>query len=302
MNKRGIFDMNEILSDFINYLDKEKELSKNTIESYGRDLKQFNNYIYDKGKASYFDVNKTTIITYLIYLQKQGRATSTISRSLASIRSLYQYLLNQGLIKADPTINLESPKTEKKLPCVLTLSEVEKLISQPDDNTCIGSRDKAMLEVLYATGIRVSELVALNTLDLNLDMGYIRCQGGNSKERVIPIGTMAKKALEIYANQHREGLIKDNEDALFVNYYGRRLTRQGFWKIIKRHTKKAKINKKITPHTLRHSFATHLIQNGADLKSVQEMLGHSDISTTQIYIQLTKNKIKDVYNKAHPRA
>jgi len=294
--------MNKILTDFINYLEEEKELSKNTIESYGRDLRQFKKFLEAKGKSSYLDVNKTTIITYLLHLQKKGRAASTISRSLASIRSLYQYLLNQGLIKGDPTANLESPKSEKKLPCVLGLSEVEKLINQPDEKSSMGARDKAMLELLYATGMRVTELVCLDIDDINLEMGYIKCRGNGNKERIIPIGTMAKKALGRYAKEYRQDLVKENEKALFVNYYGKRLTRQGFWKIIKRHTKKAKINKKITPHTLRHSFATHLIQNGADLKSVQEMLGHSDISTTQIYMQITKNKIKEVYNKAHPRA
>lgn len=294
--------MNTIVKDFLTYLKDEKNLSNNTLESYGRDLRQFGEYLNEKGRASYIDVNKTTIITYLLYLQKKGRATSTISRNLASIRALYQYLLNNGLVENDPTINLESPKSEKKLPCVLSLSEVERLISQPNENSAMGCRDKTMLELLYATGIRVSELVRLDISDVELELDFIKCSGSNGKERVIPIGTMAKKALLKYSSEYRDMLVKDDENALFVNYYGKRLTRQGFWKIIKRYTKEAKINKKITPHTLRHSFATHLIQNGADLKSVQEMLGHSDISTTQIYMQLTKNKIKDVYNKSHPRA
>lgn len=294
--------MNEILNEFISYLKTERELSSNTLESYGRDLKQFANYLKEKGKFSYQEANKTTIITYLFYLQKKGRAASTISRNLASIRSLYQYMLNKNMIKSDPTLNLEAPKSEKKLPCVLSLSEVEKLINQPDENTSMGSRDKSMIELLYATGIRVSELVSLDIDDLNFELGCIKCKGYNAKERIIPIGTMAKKALVKYVNEFRGKLVKDNEKALFVNYYGKRLTRQGFWKIIKRYTKMAKIDKKITPQTLRHSFATHLIQNGADLKSVQEMLGHSDISTTQIYMQLTKNRIKEVYDKAHPRA
>lgn len=294
--------MNTIVKNFLIYLKDEKNLSNNTLESYGRDLRQFGEFLNEKGRASYIDVNKTTIITYLLYLQKKGRATSTISRNLASIRALYQYLLNKGLVENDPTISLESPKSEKKLPCVLSLSEVERLISQPNENSAMGSRDKTMLELLYATGIRVSELVRLDICDVELELDFIKCRGTNSKERIIPIGTMAKKALLKYSTEYRDMLAKDDEKALFVNYYGKRLTRQGFWKIIKRYTKEAKINKKITPHTLRHSFATHLIQNGADLKSVQEMLGHSDISTTQIYMQLTKNKIKDVYNKSHPRA
>jgi len=295
--------MDYIIKDFLTYLKTEKGLSDNTLESYGRDLRQFAEFLKEKGNYKFTEANKTTIITYLLHLQKKGRATSTISRCLASIRSLYQFLLTKRLINDDPTINLESPKPVKKLPNVLTLSEVEKLINQPDTDSCMGSRDKAMIELLYASGIRVSELVCLDLDDINLEMGYIKCKGTNtSKERIIPIGSMAKEALTIYSTKFRPKLIKDGERALFVNYYGKRLTRQGFWKIIKRHTKKAKINKKITPHTLRHSFATHLIQNGADLKSVQEMLGHSDISTTQIYMQVTRNKIKEVYNKAHPRA
>lgn len=295
--------MNHIVNEFTVYLKNEKGLSQNTLESYGRDLKQFGEFLNEKGYLAFKDVNKTTIITYLLYLQKKGRATSTISRSLASIRALYQFLLLNRSIDTDPTVNLESPRPEKKLPSVLSLNEIERLINQPDNNSCMGSRDKAMIELLYATGIRVTELVCLDINDLNIEMGYVRCKGGNSsKERIIPIGSMAKEALSIYASKYRPKLIKEGEEALFTNYYGKRLTRQGFWKIIKRHTKKANINKKITPHTLRHSFATHLIQNGADLKSVQEMLGHSDISTTQIYMEISKNKIKEVYNKAHPRA
>ncbi|SKC72446.1 site-specific tyrosine recombinase XerD [Maledivibacter halophilus] len=294
--------MNNIVENFVTYLKDEKKLSSNTLESYGRDLRQFGEFLKERNRLSYTDVNKTTIITYLLYLQKKGRATSTISRNLASIRALYQYLLNNGIIENDPTINLESPKSEKKLPCVLSLSEVERLINQPDPDSAMGARDKAMLELLYATGIRVSELVRLDIIDVKLDMDFIKCRGNHDKERIVPLGSMAKKAIENYSSIYRDKLAKGDEKALFVNYYGKRLTRQGFWKIVKRYTKAAKINKKITPHTLRHSFATHLIQNGADLKSVQEMLGHSDISTTQIYMQLTKNKIKDVYNKAHPRA
>ncbi|WP_068555191.1 site-specific tyrosine recombinase XerD [Thermotalea metallivorans] len=296
--------MNILLDAFIDYLANVKELSQNTLDSYKRDISQYIAFLAEKKVDDIKHTNKTTIITYLLYLQKRGRATSTISRNLASIRSFYQFLLNEKYIDRDPTINLESPKSEKKLPSVLSLKEVELLLAQPDDSSEKGIRDKAMLELLYATGIRVSELVALNYCDLNLEMGYIQCKGNNSsKERIIPIGSMAKKAIERFIKECRVNLVRDNaEQALFVNYHGTRLTRQGFWKIIKMYTQKAKINKKITPHTLRHSFATHLLQNGADLRSVQEMLGHSDISTTQIYTQITKNKIKEIYNKTHPRA
>lgn len=294
--------MNIYLDDFVYYLTHEKELSKNTLESYKRDIVQFLDFLKEKHVQRIKDTNKTTIITYLLYLQKKGKATSTISRSLASIRSFYQFLLNEKHIDKNPTVNLESPKSEKKLPSILTLKEVELLLSQPTDNDK-GIRDKAMLELLYATGIRVSELVALDYSNISLDMGYIKCNGNSGKERIIPIGSMAKKAMEKYIKECRKNLIREeNEQALFVNYHGKRLTRQGFWKIIKMYTQKAKINKKITPHTLRHSFATHLLQNGADLKSVQEMLGHSDISTTHVYTLLMENKIKEVYNKTHPRA
>ncbi|WP_425448687.1 site-specific tyrosine recombinase XerD [Dethiothermospora halolimnae] len=292
-----------MIQDFIVYLEDEKGLSENTLESYNRDLRQFKEYIKENDYDSIDQVNKTAIITYLMYLQKKGRAASTISRSLASIRSFYQFLLNIGKVSKDPTINLQSPKQEKKLPNILTLKEVEILLEQPDINSPKGVRDRAMLELLYAAGIRVSELIKLDMEDINLDMGFIMCSRESTNERIIPIGKMAIEMLRDYVSNHRNSFIKNNiESALFVNYHGKRLTRQGFWKIIKSYTKKANINKKITPHTLRHSFAVHLIQNGADLKSVQEMLGHSDISTTQIYTQIVESKIKDVYKKAHPRA
>ncbi|MBS3994217.1 MAG: site-specific tyrosine recombinase XerD [Alkaliphilus sp.] len=295
--------MDIILNSFINYLEHERELSKNTLESYKRDINQFIHFLTERQITDFKETNKTTIITYLLYLQKKGKATATISRNLASIRSFSHFLMSENHISKDPTINLETPKSEKKAPKVLSLKEVELLLSQPDAISEKGIRDKAMLELLYATGIRVSELVSLDYTHLNLEINYIKCLSGNSKERIIPLGSMAKIAIENYMKNCRTILIKEElEQALFVNYRGTRLTRQGFWKIIKSYTQKAKINKKITPHTLRHSFATHLIQNGADLRSVQEMLGHSDISTTQIYNLIPRNKIKEVYNKAHPRA
>lgn len=295
--------MNSNIVNFTQYLSSEKELSNNTVESYSRDLRQFNEYLYENNLNDLIAVNKTLIITYLMYLQKKGKSVATISRNIASLRCFYQYMLNEGLVSKDPTINLQSPKQEKKLPNILTPKEVEILLEQPDLDNSKGIRDKAMLELLYAAGIRVSELIALNVNDVNLNMGYITCSRDSSNERVIPIGNIAIKILDIYLNEHRALLVRrTDEHALFVNYHGNRLTRQGFWKIVKIYTKKAKINKKITPHTLRHSFAAHLLQNGADLKSVQEMLGHSDISTTQIYTLVTKNRIREVYKKTHPRA
>ncbi len=295
--------MEQVLKKFIDYLQEDRELSKNTIESYNRDIRQFKGYIKNSDVKDLTKVNKTVIITYLMYLQKKGRATSTISRNLASLRSFYQFLLNEGPIKKDPTVNLKTPRQEKKLPDILTPEEVELLLDQPNMNTSKGVRDKAILELLYAAGVKVSELVSLDVKDVKSNMGYIICSKNSSNERIIPIGKISLEVLYLYINQYRNKLIKQNQEkALFVNYYGKRLTRQGFWKIIKSYTKQINVDKKITPHTLRHSFAVHLLQNGADLKSVQEMLGHSDISTTQIYTKINKNKVKEVYMKAHPRA
>ena len=295
--------MNLLLDKFTDYIGSVRKLSDNTVESYCRDIKQYIEYIESKNIHSFKNTNKTTVITYLLYLQKNGRATSTISRSLASIRAFYQYLTSEWILDRDPTVDLESPKVEKKLPTILSGKEVELLLDQPDLNTAKGTRDKSMLELLYATGIRVSELVALDLDDINLELGYLKCCKNNDKERIIPVGTIALEILGRYIRDVRPGLLRGKpETALYVNYKGERLTRQGFWKIIKGYKNKAKINKDITPHTLRHYFAAHLIENGADLKSVQEMLGHSDISTTQVYAQITKNRIKEVYNKAHPRA
>ncbi|MBU5437570.1 site-specific tyrosine recombinase XerD [Tissierella sp. MSJ-40] len=292
-----------IMKEYIDYISNEKGLTSNTLEAYIRDIKQFEDYLYENNIQTIMDGNKTIIITYLMYLQKSGKATSTISRNLASIRCFYQYLLNNNFIKEDPTLNLKSPKCEKKLPNVLTKEEVDLLLSQPNLGDFKGSRDKAMLELLYATGVRVSEIISLNIEDVDLDVGYIHLKDNNGTERIIPVGTIALKSLFHYIKSYRneEGL--SYKDPIFINYSGNRLTRQGFWKIIKEYTKKSNIDKTITPHTLRHSFAVHLIENGADMKTVQEMLGHSDISTTQIYSFASNNKeLREVYNKSHPRA
>ncbi len=295
--------MDSNILKFNGYLELEKELSQNTIESYIRDLRQFNAYLKENNLSDIVNVNKTLIITYLMNLQKSGKSVSTVSRNIASLRSFYQFLLNEGIINKDPTINLQSPKQEKRLPSILTPKEVEILLEQPNVNSTKGVRDKAMLELLYASGIRVSELIALNVDDINLYMDYILSSKDTANERVIPIGKIAVDVLSLYIEKHRMNFLKDSDEkSLFVNYHGKRLTRQGFWKIVRGYTNQAGINKNITPHTLRHSFAAHLLQNGADLKSVQEMLGHADISTTQVYTLITKNKIKEVYKKAHPRA
>ncbi len=294
--------MEGLVQKYVNYLEQGKHLATNTLQSYKRDIEQYISYLQELSVDGITNTSKSTIIAYLLHLQKKGRATSTISRNLASIRSFYQYLTKNKVIEYDPTIELESPRVEKKLPQILSTQEVELLLDQPKCVDLKGYRDKAMLELLYATGIRVSELINLNLSDINFDVGFIKCNKKN-KERIIPIGSLALKALQDYINKARKNMVKySDEKALFVNVNGNRLTRQGFWKIIKQYRIQAKIGKDITPHTLRHSFAAHLLENGADLRSIQEMLGHSDISSTQIYAQIARNRIKEVYKKTHPRA
>ncbi len=294
--------MNNLIQEFINYLSVERGLATNTLESYGRDLRQYYQYL-GGDNVDPDAVSRTTIINYLMFLQKQGKATATIARRLAALKAFYQFLVREKRIKTDPTANLESPKLEKRLPRVLTVGEVERLLAQPDPSHPAGLRDRAMLELLYATGIRVSELVSLNLADVNLETGYIRCIGKGSKERIVPLGSLAIHWVQEYLQSGRPKLVKDRQEpALFVNHHGYRLTRQGFWKIVKKYAHDARIDKEITPHTLRHSFATHLLENGADLRSVQEMLGHADISTTQIYTHVTKGRLKEVYARTHPRA
>ena len=294
--------MKKLIHEFINYLSVERGLAMNTLESYGRDLRQYSEFL-ETDESELDSVSRATVVNYLLYLQGQGKATATIARRLAALKAFYQFLVREKRIIQDPTANLESPKLEKRLPKVLTVGEVERLLAQPDPAQPAGIRDRAMLELLYATGIRVSELVSLDVQDVNLELGYIRCAGKGSKERIVPLGTLAIQSCRDYLGGARARLVRDREEsALFVNHHGHRLTRQGFWKIVKKYADDAKIEKEITPHTLRHSFATHLLENGADLRSVQEMLGHADISTTQIYTQVTKGRLKEVYAKAHPRA
>jgi integrase/recombinase XerD len=295
--------MKKLIHEFIHYLSVERGLAINTLESYGRDLRQYSQYLEQDDPSGLDSVSRATIVNYLLHLQTQGKATATIARRLAALKAFYQFLVRENRILADPTANLESPKLEKRLPKVLSVKEVERLLTHPDRVAPSGIRDAAMLELLYATGIRVSELVSLNVPDVNLEMGYIKCSGKGSKERIVPLGSLAISSCRDYVNSARSRLVRDREErALFVNHHGHRLTRQGFWKIVKRYAEDARIEKAITPHTLRHSFATHLLENGADLRSVQEMLGHADISTTQIYTHVTKGRLKEVYARAHPRA
>lgn len=293
--------MERQLKYFFDFLENDKKLSDNTLQSYKRDLKQFKTYLEDC-EINYNRVKEEDIKDYIKELQEEGKKASSISRCIASIRSFYQFILKNKKVKVDPTANIKSPKIEKRVPSVLTAKEVELLLDQPKDVDLKGIRDKAMLEFAYATGMRVTEIISLNIDDVNLEEGYVVCRNGN-KQRSIPLGTMSLKALKEYIEEARDILLKsEDEKALFVNINGTRLTRQGFWKIIKFYKEQAHITKDITPHVLRHSFATHLLQNGADLKAIQSMLGHSDISSTQVYMQFQDDGLKDVYRKAHPRA
>ncbi len=286
---------------FLDFLKDDKKVSDNTLQSYRRDIEQYERYIAEN-RINYLKVTEETILEYMEYLREENKKESTISRSLASIRSFYQYLIRIKKVKKDPTMTIESPKINKKAPSILTSKEVELLLEQPKDVDLKGTRDKAMLEFAYATGMRVTEMISLDIEDVKIEEGYVVCRGRN-KSRNIPLGSMSLKALKEYIDEARPYLIRDeNEEALFVNVNGTRLTRQGFWKIVKYYKEQAHIEKEITPHVLRHSFATHLLQNGAELKAIQTMLGHSDISSTQVYMQFQDSGIKSEYKKAHPRA
>lgn len=286
---------------FLEFLQNDKKLSDNTLQSYKRDINQFEKYV-EENQINYIKVDEKIVKEYLEFLQNIGKKLSTVSRNLASIRSFYQYLVRTKIVLQDPTNNIQAPKIEKRVPSILTAKEVELLLDQPQDVDLKGIRDKAMLEFAYATGMRVTEIISLNIEDVNFEEAYVSCKTG-VKQRNIPLGTMSLKALKEYVNEARPYLIKDeNVKSLFVNINGKRLTRQGFWKIVKYYKEQAHITKDITPHVLRHSFATHLLQNGADLKAIQTMLGHSDISSTQVYMQFQDEGLKNVYRNTHPRA
>ncbi|WP_413309036.1 site-specific tyrosine recombinase XerD [Bacillus sp. 1P10SD] len=297
--------MEDQLKDFMHFLIVEKGLAKNTIVSYERDLKSYLHYIKNvESVLTLNDVQRIHIVHFLGFLKEQGKSSKTLARHIASVRAFHQFLLRDKATDQDPSVLIETPRLEKSLPKVLSLQEVEVLLETPKQKDHYGIRDKAMLELLYATGIRVSELINLDIENVHLTMGFVRCIGKGNKERIIPIGSTASDAIKLYLDRGRPQFVskKHREQALFLNHQGNRLTRQGFWKILKKLTKEAGIEKELTPHTLRHSFATHLLENGADLRAVQEMLGHADISTTQIYTHVTKTRLKDVYSKFHPRA
>ncbi|MET3696189.1 tyrosine recombinase XerD subunit [Bacillus oleivorans] len=297
--------MKYLVADFIHFLRVEKGLSNNTITSYNRDLRAYTHYLQTKENLdSLEDVSRSVVMKFLAHLKDSGKSSKTIARHISSIRSFHQFLLREKQIDHDPTVHIDMPKQEKTLPKVLNLDEVEALLSAPNKGDAFALRDKAMLEVLYATGLRVSELIGLDAGDVHTMLGFVRCIGKGNKERIVPLGSKAKEALEEYLEKGRHRLIKNKNrtEALFLNHHGNRLTRQGFWKILKQIASSVGIEKTITPHTLRHSFATHLLENGADLRAVQEMLGHADISTTQIYTHVSKARLKDVYKQFHPRA
>lgn len=290
------------LEKFEQYLQDVKKASKNTLSSYLRDVRQLGVYLSAHSDASLATAEEEELCEYIDWLRSNGKSVATVSRAIASLKNFYHFMLNNGYAEHDPTGKLVPDKTTQKLPQILTSKEVELLLEQPECTDMKGYRDRAMLELLYATGIRVSELISLNITDVNLSAGVIRCQS-KDKVRMIPLYPAAVRALTEYINFIRPQMIAaPDEQSLFVNVSGDRMSRQGFWKIIKSYQVKAGIEKTITPHTLRHSFAAHLLENGADIHAIQEMLGHADISSTQVYSHLVKKQLKDVYNKAHPRA
>jgi len=291
----------DYLAGYEIWLSKDKKAAPNTLSSYLRDVRQFSDWLADRGIAV-TQAAQEDVKHYTSCLEKKGKSNATVVRLVASLKSFYNYMLSIRAVSVNPARGVAPARVERKLPAVLTGKEVDLFLDQPDTSEPKGCRDKAMLEVLYATGIRVSELIALNIQDINLSVGFVRC-AGKQKERIVPLYRAAIKALSVYLTEVRPQLLEDTaESALFVNMSGERMSRQGFWKIVKYYQEKADIKKEITPHTLRHSFAAHLLENGADLKSIQEMLGHADISSTQIYAQVVNQKLRDVYAKAHPRA
>lgn len=293
--------MAELLASFEAYLIHTKHASENTVASYMRDVRQYSQYVEGILQEELLAVSHDEVVAYTDWMAGHGKSAASVQRSLASIKNLYQYAALTGQCQENPARNIKVEKTEKKLPQILTGKEVELLLQQPQLTDFKGYRDKAMLELLYATGIRVSELINLDLSHVNTSAGFIRV--GEEKERIIPLYPAAVKALRVYIAEIRPQMIADpQKKSLFVNMNGERMTRQGFWKIIKSYQEKAGIQKQITPHTLRHSFAAHLLENGADLRSIQEMLGHSDISSTQIYAQIVKQNIKNVYEQCHPKA
>ena len=293
------------INGFLEYIQNTKRVSQNTVAAYKQDIVAFEKFLKDNGIDQFSDATNTQVVAYLMELKQTGKSKATVNRKLASIRAFYRYLMNQGTIRTNPTEGIKSPKISRKGISYMTIEEVERLLDMPDDSVK-GKRDKAMLEVLYATGIRVSEIIELKVSDINLNMGFVKCNGNHGRARIVPMGNPARKALRIYLEESRTALIRGQEDGpdspLFVNYMGEVFTRQGFWKILKQYGKAADLEDQLTPQTLRNSFAMHMVQNGIDMKSLQELMGHEDILATQVYFEHMRNRIKDVYDKTHPRA
>ncbi len=295
--------MNEEINDYLHYLTIERGLSLNTRKSYERDLLQYLHYLEDEQITSWQDVDRYVVINYLEKMHDEKKAPATVTRMITSLRRFHQFLRQERLTNHDPMQHIDTPKKVQKLPSTLSLTEVERLIETPDTTKNLGIRDRAILEVMYATGMRVSELVGLKLSDLHLSLGLVQTLGKGDKERIIPLGDYAIQWLERYLDEARPLLVANpSETHVFVNHHGTGLSRQGIWKNLKQLVREAGINKEVTPHTLRHSFATHLLENGADLRTVQELLGHADISTTQIYTHITKKRMTDVYKQHFPRA
>lgn len=293
--------MEELLNEFIYFLSVEKSLSKNTINAYKQDLIFYIKFLREKDIRDVSKITHNNIFNYLVSLMEKELSTASLRRYIVSIKNFHRFLVREKHTAFDPTVNLESPKLGFRLPVILNIKEVEALLGKPDSSTSGGIRDKAILELIYATGMRVSEVINLTLNDLNLNLGYVRCVGKGSKERIVPLGKVAIGCLERYLEFTRPKMNKKSkEDFLFLSRIGRKFTRVGFWKIIKKYARTLGMEKNITPHTLRHSFATHLLEHGADLRSVQEMLGHSDISTTQIYTHINRQRLKDIHKKYHP--
>ncbi|MGJ1030087.1 site-specific tyrosine recombinase XerD [Enterococcus gallinarum] len=296
--------MKEQIIDYLHYLTIERGLSQNTRKSYERDLKQYLTFLTEQHIKDWQAVDRVLILSFLQQLQQSGKSSATIIRMVSSLRRFHQFLRQERFTDHDPMQHIDSPKKQQKLPDTLSLSEVERLIETPDTKEVLGIRDRAILEVMYATGLRVSELIGLQLKDLHLSMGLLQTTGKGDKERIVPLGDLAIQWIETYLEEARPFLTRKHpeESHLFVNNHGKQLSRQGIWKNLKALVRKAGITKNVTPHTLRHSFATHLLENGADLRTVQELLGHADISTTQIYTHITKKRMTEVYKQHFPRA
>lgn len=294
--------MKEIIEEFLSYLSVEKGMASNTLSSYRSDLSKFSEFLKSQKSGSVQDISRHTIISFMLKERDRGLSSNSVSRELACLKSFFKFLIKENKIKEDPANIIESPKLWKKLPFALNLNEVEALLAAPNLREPMGIRDKACLELMYATGMRVSEIVYLKMDDVNMEVGFVKCFGKGSKERIVPFGRKAKESVVRYLERARSVFLKKKvSNFLFLTRLGKSMSRQTFWKIIKRYAREAGIKKKITPHTLRHSFATHIMERGADLRVVQEMLGHSDISTTQIYTHISKDRLKSIHQKFHPR-